>query len=259
MIAKSEGTQHQFGYEWNLYREILPLYKEQFCRWIYPVLLSDFKDKSFLDAGCGIGRNSYWPLLEGAKFAHAFDYDERTVEVAKSNLNVFPNCLVSLQSIYNIEFNEEFDIVFCIGVLHHLADPRQAIENLVRAAKKGGVVIFWVYAYEGNELYVRLLNSVRGITSRLPLFLTRQIAKLLATVLKLWLMFPQRTPYMQLLQGMSFRHIESIIFDQLLPTIANYWTKAEILELIDELPLKNLRMQHTNGVSWTLVAEKVAI
>lgn len=253
-----EGTQHQFGYEWDLYREILPLHKEQFCRWMAPITLSFFTDKTFMDAGCGMGRNSYWPLLEGAKSAYAFDYDERTVAVAKQNLKTFSNCTVALQSLYEIEFKNEFDIVFCIGVLHHLVKPRQAIENLVSAVKPGGTVIFWVYAYEGNERYLKWVNPIRqAVTSRLPLPVTRGIAKLLTAILKIWLWFPQKKPYMQLLQKMSFRHIEAIVFDQLLPTIANYWTKEEVLELLAELPLQNLQIQHTNGMSWTIVAEKV--
>ena len=253
----TDGTQHQFGYEWNLYREILPLYKEQFCRWIHPVPLDFFKDKVFLDAGCGIGRNSYWPLLTGAKSGYALDYDSRTVAVAQQNLQQFSNCTVVFKSIYDIDFNEEFDIVFCIGVLHHLAHPRQALENFVRALKPTGTLILWVYAYEGNERYLKWVNPLRKyITSKLPLGFTRWIAKFLTVFLKIKLLFPQKQEYLQLLQKMSFRHLESIVFDQLLPTIAHYWTKEEVLQLLTGLPLCNLRLQHTNGMSWTLVAEK---
>ncbi len=251
------GTQHQFGYEWNIYRDILPIHKEQFCRWIAPVQLDFFQGKTFLDAGCGIGRNSYWPLLTGAQSSYAFDYDERTVAVAKQNLNRFPQTTVALQSIYEITFENEFDIVFCIGVLHHLADPRRAIENLVRAVKPGGTLILWIYAYEGNERFLKWVNPVRfAITSRLPLPLTRLLSKILTALLKIWLLFPQQKEYFKLLQQMSFRHIEAIVFDQLLPTIANYWKREEVLQLVANLPLSNLRLQHTNGMSWTVVAEK---
>ena len=253
----NKGTQHQFGYEWNLYREILPIYKEQFCGWISPLKLEFFNNKTFMDAGCGIGRNSYWPLLEGAKSGYAFDYDQRTVEVAQENLKRFENCTVAYKSIYDLEFENEFDIVFCIGVLHHLQNPRQAIENLVRATKTNGTVIFWVYAYEGNERYLKWVNPIRkAITSRLPLSITRIIAKLLTVLLKVWLVFPQRKPYFKLLKKMSFRHIESIVFDQLLPSIANYWKKEEVLQLVSNLPLANIQLQHTNGMSWTVVANK---
>lgn len=253
----NKGTQHQFGYQWNIYREILPIYKEQFCRWISPIDLSFFKDKTIMDAGCGVGRNSYWPLLEGAKSCYAFDYDQRTVEVAKHNLQQFKNCSVEFSSIYDIGFENNFDVVMCIGVIHHLPDPRKAIENLVRAVKPNGTLILWVYAYEGNERYLKWVNPVRKtITSRLSPSITRLISKLLTVLLKIQLVFPQKKPYMQLLQKMSFRHIESIVFDQLLPTIAHYWKKEEVLQLMADLPLKNLQLQHANGMSWTIIGEK---
>ncbi len=60
----NKGTQHQFGYEWNLYREILPIYKEQFCHWIAPLDLAFFQDKTLLDAGCGIEGRSITNVSE---------------------------------------------------------------------------------------------------------------------------------------------------------------------------------------------------
>lgn len=253
----TEGTQHQFGYEWNLYREILPIYKEQLCCWINPYKLEFFKGKTFMDAGCGIGRNSYWPLLEGATSCYAFDYDQRTVEVARENLKQFQNCRIDFKSIYDLSLQNEFDVVICIGVLHHLAEPHKALKNLVRAIKPDGTLILWVYAYEGNEFYLRWANPFRQrLTSRLPLPMTRFLAKLLTIFLKIYLFLPQRRPYFQLLRKMSFQHVESIVFDQLLPTIANYWKKEEVLRMLKELPLKDIQLVHTNAVSWTVVANK---
>jgi SAM-dependent methyltransferase len=62
-----EGSPDRFGYEWGKYCEILPIYQEQFDRWTSPLInKSEWKEKKFLDVGCGIGRNSYWPLIYGA-------------------------------------------------------------------------------------------------------------------------------------------------------------------------------------------------
>ena len=88
------GTETKFGYEWDRYREVIPLHRRQFEGWIQPVPLSFFKGKRFLDAGCGIGRNSLWALEAGAASGYAFDYDERTVDVARRNLAAWPNCEV---------------------------------------------------------------------------------------------------------------------------------------------------------------------
>ena len=251
------GTEKKFGWEWDFYREIIPLHERQFVQWIHPVPLSAFRGKRFLDAGCGIGRNSLWALKAGAASAYAFDYDERTVGVARENLKGFPGCEVGFESIYDLNRREEFDIVFCIGVLHHLAHPRRAVENLVRALKPGGQLILWVYAREGNERYLAWVDPLRRhVTSRIHPALTRGVAVGMTALLKAYLLLPHRNSYLVELRERSFRHVEAMVFDQLLPHIAHYWRREEVLELVEGLPLEETRMTHTHGVSWTLVARK---
>jgi SAM-dependent methyltransferase len=256
----TEGRNHtekQFGYEWSIYREIIPLHEEQFLDWIRPVRPESFRGKRFLDAGCGIGRNSLWPLRAGAASARAIDFDQRTVAIARFNLKDFPHCEVLYQSIYDLDARAEFDIVFCIGVLQHLADPRRAVENLTRALKPGGTLILWVYAHEGNEGYLSWLQPLRRlVTSRLHHRLVQGLAMLMTFLLHFYLLLPHRNKYLRLLRKRSFRHAEAMVFDQLLPAIAHYWRRDEVLALVAGLPLRVTHLTHTNGMSWTLVAEK---
>ncbi len=257
MDERGTGTQHLFGYEWAYYREIIPLHEEQFAQWIQPFPLEGFRGKRFLDAGCGIGRNSLWALQMGAASGYAFDYDERTVAVARENLRDHPNCRVGFESIYDIAFVDEFDVVFCVGVIQHLADPRAAVERLVRALRPGGTLILWVYAHEGNERYLRLVDPLRRfLTSRLPLPITRYIAKALTALLECYLLLPHRDAYLVELKKRSFRHKEAMVFDQLLPSIAHYFRRAEATALLEGLPARIDHVTHTNGISWTLVATK---
>lgn len=141
-------------------------------RWITPLNKNDFAGKRILDCGCGIGRNAYWALKYGAKEVVAFDYDRRTVSVCKKNLSEFNNAHVYYDSIYKIKYEEYFDIVFSIGVIHHLENPHLAVQNMVKAAKKGGTVLIWVYGYEGNEGIVKYVNPVRRFFSKFPVGLT---------------------------------------------------------------------------------------
>src|SRR3989344_6130476 len=151
------GSQDRFGYEWSKFDRIIPQYELQFLKWVCPLKVNDFKGKKLLDAGCGIGRNSYWPIKYGAKKVVAIDYDPRTVEVAKNNLSAFKQSEVLFDSIYNLKYNNEFDISFSIGVIHHLEYPRKAVQSLVNATKKNCIVLIWVYGYEGNEWIVKYL------------------------------------------------------------------------------------------------------
>lgn len=257
MSRRKKTTHEHFASEWTVYREILPLHKEQFIEWIQPLPLDFFKGKRFLDAGCGIGRNSLWPLRAGAASGVSFDFDERTVDVARFNLEDHPRCEVLYRSIYDIQYENEFDVVICIGVLQHLPDPRLALEKLSRALKPGGTLILWVYSQEGNKRYLLLFDPIRKyLTSRLPPRVTLTIARILTAALKIYIHLPHKNRYIMHLRERSFRHTEAVVYDQLLPPIANYWTKAEVLSLIKGLFLRPKHMTHTNGISWTLVAEK---
>src|SRR3989344_4571518 len=117
---QDNDSTERFGYEWCKFNTILLDHETQFLRWVYPLKKSDFNGKKILDAGCGNGRNSYWPLIYGAKKVVAFDYNMKTVVVAKENLSKFKNCEVLYNSIYDINYKNEFDISFSIGVIHHL-------------------------------------------------------------------------------------------------------------------------------------------
>ncbi|MBI5596388.1 MAG: class I SAM-dependent methyltransferase [Elusimicrobia bacterium] len=253
----SGGTEEAFGFAWDFYHEIIPLHKEQFEGWITPLPLSFFAGKRFLDAGCGIGRNSLWALEAGAASGRAFDFDPRTVAVARRNLAGHPSCAVDLCSIYDLEAGGGFDIAFCIGVLQHLQRPKDAVRRLVDALEPGGTLILWVYAREGNEGYLRWADPLRHyVTSRIHPALTLALARALTALLWLRLRLPSRDRYLGLLAKRSFRHMEAMVFDQLLPHISHYWSRPEVLSLVEGLPVRVRHLTHTHAMSWTLVAEK---
>lgn len=253
------SSHERFGFEWNKYSEILPQYEGQFLNWIGPVRSSDFKDKRVLDAGCGMGRNSYWPLKYGAESLVAFDFDERSVGRAKENLKEFKNAHVSFKSIYELKEKDSFDVVMCIGVLHHLANPQDALRNFFNALTNGGRLILWVYGYRGNEWIVRFVDPVRKyITSRLPVGLVHLLSYFCSVPLWIFIkIFRGPSQYLTQLSNFSFKHVHSIVFDQLIPDIAHYWKKEEVLELFNGIPFKKIDIKEpSNGSGWTVVAYK---
>ena len=164
------GSPERFGYSWQQFSTITEEQKEQFIRWtclLDPV--TDWRGKRFLDVGCGAGRNSYWAMKCGAAGGRAIDVDEHSLAAARTNLADYNSVEVCYCSAYEIAEKDYFDIVFSIGVIHHLEDPVLAISKMKQAAKPNGKVLIWVYGHENMALYVNLLNPMRKIFfSRLP-------------------------------------------------------------------------------------------
>ena len=178
---------------------------------------------------------------------------------AKENLKTFDNVEILYDSIYNINYNEEFDIVFSIGVIHHLKDPSEAIKKLIQATRKGGRILIWVYSYEGNEWIKKFLSPVREvITSKIPISLLHYITYMVSIPFFLYLkLFKSNNLYFQQISQFSFSHLHSIIFDQLLPEIAHYWTKEEACSLLKEVDFKEVSIHRPpNGMGWTVIGKK---
>jgi SAM-dependent methyltransferase len=132
------GSPDRFGYEWGAYAEILPEYEEQFRRWTVHLHPQNWRGKGFLDVGCGMGRNSFWPMTYAARGGCAVDLDDRSLESARRNLARFPSVEVRRSITYDLPFADRYDITFAIGVIHHLEDPQRAVKRMTRAVKPGG-------------------------------------------------------------------------------------------------------------------------
>jgi SAM-dependent methyltransferase len=252
------GSPERFGYSWDTYSELLPEHEAQFRLWTAPLLPAHWRGKYFLDAGCGMGRNSYWPLKDGAAGGVAIDVDERTLGHARQTLQPFSNVQVRQISIYDIPEQDEFDIAFSIGVVHHLGEPEAAVARLARAVRPGGIVLVWLYGRENNGWIIWFFNPVRRLLlSRLPTGVVHVLSLPLTSLLWLVLRFGLgRGPYMRLIRGFGFRHLRAIVFDHMIPRIAHYYTKDAAIALLASAGLVGVEATWTNMMSWTVLGRK---
>ena len=252
------GSPERFGFSWDTYTELRPEHEEQFRLWTAPLRPDDWFGKTFLDAGCGMGRNSYWPMRYGAARGVAIDVDQRTLSRARQTLAEFPNAEVKYMSIYDIPERDVFDIVFSIGVVHHLADPDAAVASLIRAARPGGVVLVWLYGRENNGWIIWLFNPVRRLLfSRMPLSLVHYLSLPLTAIL--WVALRggiSRRPYLRLIRGFGFRHLRAIVFDHMIPRIVRYYDRSGAIDLFARAGLMDIHATWTNEMSWTVVGRK---
>jgi SAM-dependent methyltransferase len=256
--AIAAGSPERFGYEWHTYAEVRPEYAEQFRRWTVHLSPEDWRGKFFLDVGCGMGRNSFWPMTFGAAGGVAIDVDQRSLASARRTLAPYPGVEVRERSAYAIDEDGRFDIVFSIGVIHHLEAPKRALAAMVKAAKPAGKVLIWVYGRENNGLIVHVLTPLRKLVfSRLPVGIVHHLS--LYPSLVLWLALRlglNSIEYFRLLRRLSLRHLRSIVFDQMLPKIANYWSRETVDAMMRESTLVDIRLAWVNEMSWSAIGTK---
>jgi SAM-dependent methyltransferase len=252
------GSSERFGYEWDRYSSMLPEYEEQFRRWLPFFSPDDWRGKRFIDVGCGMGRNSFWPMTYGATGGAAVDIDDRSLDAARANLQPYSGIEISNCSAYDLPWRDEFDIAFSIGVIHHLEFPEMALEVMLRATKPGGQIAIWVYGRENNGWLLLMLDPTRKLLfSWLPASWVHALSIVPAAVL--WIMLRtglDQIAYFRLLRTFTFKHLRSIVFDQMLPRIANYWTRPEVDALMQGAGLVDVELIWVNEMSWAARGRK---
>lgn len=255
------GSSARFGYSWDAFSELTPEQEEQFRRWTVLLDPDDgWQGLRFLDVGCGAGRNSYWAMKYGAASGTAIDVDETSLAAARRNLATWSDVDVSNQSAYEIAAEGEFDIAFSIGVIHHLAEPDRALRKMREAVKPGGRVLIWVYGRENMERYLALMDPLRRVLfRRLPMPVLQSLAHLPTALL--WFLLRiglNRLAYFRLLRQLPYRHLHHILLDQMLPQIANYWTRDEVQLLMEDAQLADINIAPVNDMSWCAVGVRPA-
>jgi SAM-dependent methyltransferase len=112
------------------------------------------QDIRILDAGCGSGVGTeYLVHLNPQAQVVGIDLSAGTLEVAKKRCQSSGADRVEFHhlSIYDVEqIPGQFDLINCVGVLHHLPDPIRGIQALAKKLTPGGLMHIFVYGELGR-------------------------------------------------------------------------------------------------------------
>ncbi|MBN2732493.1 MAG: class I SAM-dependent methyltransferase [Balneolaceae bacterium] len=128
----------------------------------------NFNNKKVLEVGLGQGADSEQIIRRGAIWS-GLDLTNESVHRTQTRLQLrrLPYDTVKQGNVLNIPFSDNnFDIVFSHGVLHHVPDIKQAQKEISRILKPNGELIIMVY----SKWSLNYILSI-GLIRRMGLFL----------------------------------------------------------------------------------------
>ncbi|MEH1846809.1 MAG: class I SAM-dependent methyltransferase [Nostoc sp.] len=112
------------------------------------------QDIRILDAGCGTGVSTeYLVHLNPQASVVGIDLSTSALAVAKERCQRSGATHVEFHhlSLFNVEqLPGEFDLINCVGVLHHTSDPIRGIQALAKKLAPGGLMHIFVYGELGR-------------------------------------------------------------------------------------------------------------
>lgn len=261
--AIKQRTMKSFGYEWTQFSHLVPQYETWFLRCIAPLTPDSFCGKLVLDAGCGMGRHMYYASKYGAEVV-GIDLSS-AVYAARDNLRNRSNAHVLRADVYRLPLRSGFDLIYSIGVLHHLPEPQDAVGKLRNLLKPGGKLLLWVYAKEGNQFAIKFMEPARRITTRLPFHALEALSGILSGILfglcRLSHLLKsvsilKQIPYFLYFTRLSdfgLAELRGLVFDILSASLAKYVSSDELRGWCANagLVIDSLRWVNRNG--WTIV------
>ena len=186
-----ENTVESFGEEWSAFhtfseKEIINAGTNYFD--IVPESLLT-PDTLVMDVGCGTGRWSYY-LTDKVGYIECVDPSKAVLSAAELLKNK-KNIRITNASVDNLPFaDSSFDLVFSLGVLHHVPDTADAIIKCVQKVKSQGHILLYLYYNLENrgvlfKCLFHLSNSIRWIVSKLPSTLKNLVCDFLAVFIYL--------------------------------------------------------------------------
>ncbi|MDX2231191.1 MAG: class I SAM-dependent methyltransferase [Leptolyngbyaceae cyanobacterium bins.349] len=107
-----------------------------------------------LDAGCGTGVGTeYLVHLNPQAQVVGIDLSAGALAVAKERCQRSGADRVTFHHLSLFDVDQlpgEFDLINCVGVLHHTADPIRGIQRLATKLAPGGIMHIFVYAEKGR-------------------------------------------------------------------------------------------------------------
>jgi 2-polyprenyl-3-methyl-5-hydroxy-6-metoxy-1,4-benzoquinol methylase len=162
-----------FGAQWKRYRLTQldsytksSLSRDRTRRCIGEALWTQLAGKQVLECGCGAGRFTEILLNQGASVI-SLDLSE-AVDANQENFPQSDTHRIAQADILQLPFApQQFDVIFCLGVLQYTSNPEKALACLYEQVKPGGTLVVDIYTPR-LSWYTKTSLLLRYYLRRLP-------------------------------------------------------------------------------------------
>jgi len=264
MKNKQQQTIADFGKQWKKYKKNQGYYGSvDLLSDIFSSLLNvnELHGAKVAEVGSGTGRIVNMLLASGVAHVTAIEPSE-AYEVLVKNTDNTDNRVTCLQITGEQLPLRNFDYVFSIGVLHHIEDPFPCVKTVFSSLKPSGRFLIWLYGKEGNTLYLSIINLLRFGTTMIPDSLLDVLVIVIDFFLIIYIKLSQLFPLAlsqyinEVLSKLNKKNRRLVIFDQLNPAYAKYYSRQEAIDLMKSGGFVNIQAYHRHGYSWTVIGTK---
>jgi len=224
----------------SFFEEISPKSKQSFL-----------EDSSVLEAGCGTAPTiSKIAQLYPSCNAVGVDLSTESLKIARTVKNKYNlrNLHFREANILEMDLGAKFDVIICVGVLHHLSNMDLGLDQLKKHLNKGGYIMLWLYGKHGRyrlnlhqQLFKTLFSQVGSLKKKISLtkeFLAHASSENMASHIDT----PNQTSTSSFDKNLKQTlKNESWFVDQYLHVNENTLTISEILTMLNKHGLNLLR------------------
>jgi SAM-dependent methyltransferase len=187
-VMLAEGMQlkesvESFAFEWDEFGFLFA--KNGWLKdLIGPLVGSDefFRGKVVVDAGAGSGAQTRWIADAGASLVYSLELSDVIFRRHRESVGPVADRVFAIQAdIAHPPVRNAVDVVYCINVAQHTADPRRTFAALGRLVRAGGTFLFNIYT-KRSEVKFQVVRAVRTVVRFMPFRAWKAAAFLIAAV-----------------------------------------------------------------------------